>query len=151
MQGGGFKMRLVTSGIVILTLLFQGVAFSEYLTVQVPSANVRSGPGPTADLLWRVEKYHPLDIIEKKGDWYRFRDFEGDEGWIQKSLVINIPAVIIKKDKTNIRSGPDAKSDIVFTVEKGIPFKVVSRKGLWIEIEHADGDKGWINAPMVWP
>jgi SH3-like domain-containing protein len=151
MQGGRFKVRLVTRGIVILILLYHGMGFAEYLTVQVPSANVRSGPGPTADLLWRVEQNHPLDIVEKKGDWYRFRDFEGDEGWIHKSLLGNIPAVIIKKDKTNIRSGPDAKSDIVFTVEKGIPFKVLSRKGQWIEIEHADGDKGWINATLAWP
>lgn len=151
MQRGRFKMKMTMGSLVILIILLHGLGFAEYLTVQVPSANVRSGPGPTADLLWRVEKYHPLDIVEKKGDWYRFRDFEGDEGWIHKDLVSNAPAVIIKKDKTNIRSGPDMKADIVFTVEKGIPFKVVSRKGPWIEVEHADGDKGWINAPMVWP
>ncbi|MFH0730798.1 MAG: SH3 domain-containing protein [Pseudomonadota bacterium] len=151
MQRGRIKLKMITRSAVILIILFHGMGFAEYLTVQVPSANVRSGPGPTADLLWRVEQYHPLDIVEKKGDWYRFRDFEGDEGWIHKALMGNIPAVIIKKDKTNIRSGPDTKSDIVFTVEKGIPFKVVSKKGQWIEVEHADGDKGWINAPMVWP
>jgi SH3-like domain-containing protein len=151
MQGTRFRRRLVVSGMVILTIFFHAVGFAEYLTVQVPSANVRSGPAPTADLLWRVEKYHPLDIIEKKGDWYRFRDYEGDEGWIHKSLLGNDSGVIIKKDKTNIRSRPDAKSDVVFTVEKGVPFKVVSRKGQWLEVEHADGDRGWINAAVVWP
>lgn len=151
MQSGRYKMRLVTSGMAILIIFFHAVGFAEYLTVQVSSANVRSGPATTADLLWRVEKYHPLDIIETKGDWYRFRDFEGDEGWIHKSLMSNVSGVIIKKDKTNIRSRPDAKSDVVFTVEKGVPFKVVSRKGQWFEVEHADGDRGWINAAVVWP
>lgn len=151
MHSGRFMTRWVTIEIVLLMLFFQGMAFGEILTVQVPSANVRSGPGPVSDVLWRVEQYHPLEIVEKKGDWYRFRDFEGDEGWINKSLLGNIPAVIVKKDKTNIRSGPDLKSNIVFTVEKGIPFKVISKKGQWIEVVHADGDRGWITESMAWP
>lgn len=144
-------MRLVAIGMAIWIIFFHGMGFAEYLTVQVPSANVRSGPAPTADLLWRVEQHHPLNVMEKKGDWYRFRDFEEDEGWIHKSLVSNVAGVIIKKDKTHIRSAPDAKADIVFTVEKGVPFKVISKKGQWIEVEHADGDKGWVNSAGVWP
>jgi len=70
----------------------------------------------------------------------------------------------------NIRSGPDTKSDILwkvekyypifvkpgtkekilFTVEKGIPFKVLKSKGHWLNVEHADGDRGWIHDSLVW-
>lgn len=146
----GLICRLI-SGIFLLISLDIEMAFGEILTVQVPSAKVRSGPNPTSDVLWRVEQNHPIDIIEKKGEWYRFRDFEGDEGWINKSVLGLIPAVIIKKDKTNIYISPDAKSKVAFTVEKGIPFKVLSTKGQWIEIQHADGDKGWIMKSVAWP
>jgi SH3-like domain-containing protein len=100
--------------------------------------------------MWKVEQYFPLRIVNKSGDWYQFEDFEGDRGWIHKSLVSKIPAVITKNDTCNIRSGPGTSHGILFTVEKGIPFKVLKREGSWIHIEHSDGDQGWIHKALVW-
>ena len=125
-------------------------ALAERITIVANVANIRSGPGTEHDILWNVEKYHPLQVLETKGNWYRFRDFEGDEGWIHKSLTGKVQAVITAKDKCNIRSGPGTKFEILFTVEKGIPFKVISTKGAWLNIEHADGDKGWLHKSLVW-
>ncbi|MFC1886132.1 SH3 domain-containing protein, partial [Thermodesulfobacteriota bacterium] len=82
--------------------------------------------------------------------WYLFKDFEGDEGWIHSSLVRSIPSVITKKETCNIRSGPGVDYDMVLTVGKGIPFKVIEEKGRWIHILHADGDSGWIHNSLVW-
>ena len=98
----------------------------------------------------KVEKYHPIIVLKKSGNWYRFHDFEKDEGWIHQSIVSNISSVITKKKKCNVRSGPGTTYDILFTVENGVPFKVIERKGRWIHIHHADGDKGWIHESLVW-
>ena len=136
--------------IAFFSLVGATAAWAERLAVAVPIANIRSGPGAKYDLLWKVEKYHPLNIIKKNGQWYLFQDFEDDKGWIHSSLVKKIPAVISKKDNCNVRSGPGTGFDIVFTVEKGIPFKVLKRKGAWIHIQHSDGDKGWIHKQLVW-
>jgi len=35
-------------------------------------------------------------------------------------------------------------------VDSGVPFKVLTRKGNWIQVRHADGDKGWIHKSLVW-
>ena len=138
----------------ILLLMFiivsAEVAMAERLTVIAPIANIRSAPTTDSDVLWKVEKYHPIFVIHKSGAWYQFRDFENDRGWVHKSLIGKVPAVITKKDLCNIRSGPGTKEEIVFKVEKGIPFKVVKRKGHWIHVEHADGDGGWIHDSLVW-
>ena len=115
-----------------------------------PKANIRSGPGTNYTVLWEVEKYHPLVVIEKKGKWYKFRDFEGDQGWIYRPLVTRMKTVITIKDKCNVREGAGTKYKKLFTAEKGIPFKVLERKGKWIHIQHADGDKGWIHNSLVW-
>jgi SH3-like domain-containing protein len=136
--------------IMILLLLFSSLAWAERWAVSVSVANVRSGPGKHTDILWEVEKYYPLNVFKKSGQWYHFRDFEGDEGWIHKSLVNNVPTIITKKEKCNIRSGPGMGFSIAFTVEKGVPFKVITSQGHWIYIEHADGDKGWIFKSLVW-
>ena len=141
----------VQSGIFfLLIMLLAGAASAERLAVSAPVANIRSGPGTNHNVLWKVEKYFPLQVIEKAGQWYHFKDFEGDRGWVHQSLVSKISAVITKNDTCNIRSGPATSNKIIFTVEKGIPFRVLKREGSWIYIEHADGDKGWIHKSLVW-
>jgi len=131
-------------------MLLAATASAERLAVSAPVANIRSGPGTSHEVLWKVEKYFPIRIIEKSGEWYHFEDFEGDKGWVHQTLVKKIPAVVTKNDACNIRSGPGTNHEIKFTVEKGIPFKVLERKGSWIQIEHADGDEGWIHKSLVW-
>jgi len=89
-------------------------------------------------------------IIEKKKNWYKIKDFEGDMAWIHRSLLGKINGVITIKTKCNVRSKPDKKGKILFTVERGVPFKVLKRSGNWIRIEHADGEIGWIYNSLVW-
>ncbi|MDM8544182.1 SH3 domain-containing protein [Desulfococcaceae bacterium HSG9] len=147
------KIKIVVLNIAVfsvLSVLMAGVALAERMAVSVPKANVRLGPGEKYDIIWNIEKYHPLEIVKKTKKWYRFRDFEGDEGWIFKNLLDKTDTVITFKKKCNVRSGPGTKFKIAFTVAKGIPFKVLQRKGDWIQISHADGDQGWIFKSLVW-
>ncbi len=135
----------------ILLLMQAGVTLAaERVTVNVPTANIRSGAGTKYKILWKVEKYHPLQVIKKSGGWYYFKDFEGDKGWISGDVVRKFPSVIVIKNKCNVRSGPGTSSGILFTVERGVPFKKLKRKGDWIYVQHSDGDKGWIHKKLVW-
>ncbi len=134
----------------LLIVFNAGAAMAERLTVVASVANIRSGPGSKYDILWKVEKYYPIFVIGKKDPWYHFKDFEGDKGWIHQSLVGKMKSIITKKDLCNIRSGPGTGNKILFTVEKGIPFKVLKRKDRWLHIEHADKDQGWIHDSLVW-
>ena len=134
----------------VLLILPGFVVAQERLSVTAGIANIRSGPGTEYDVWWQVEQYHPSIIIEKKEDWYKIKDFENEEAWLHKSLLGKIETVISKKDMCNIRSKPDTKSQILFTVEIGVPFKVLERKENWIKIEHTDGDVGWIYKTLVW-
>jgi SH3-like domain-containing protein len=121
-------MKVKSIIILLLIVVFAGVANAERLTVSAPVANIRSGPGTSHNVLWKVEQYFPILVIEKSGEWYRFEDFEGDKGWVH----------------------PGTNHPVLFSVEKGIPFKVLKRENNWIHIEHADGDKGWIHKSLVW-
>ena len=143
-------MRLISFFTIIVILLTSGLAMAERLSVSSKIANIRSGPGTDHEILWKVENYHPITVLNKKGSWVNFRDFEGDEGWIHISLIHKKPTVITKKNKCNVRTGPGTNHDIVFTVEKGIPFLVIDRQKNWIQIKHADGDGGWIYKSLVW-
>jgi SH3-like domain-containing protein len=143
-------MKVLSITSFLLIMLLAGVASAERLAISAPVANIRSGPGTNHEVVWKVQKYFPIRVIEKSGEWYHFEDFEGDRGWVHQSLVGKISTVITNNDACNIRSGPGTNHTIILTVEKGIPFKVLERKGNWIHIEHADGDKGWIHKSLVW-
>lgn len=120
------------------------------LSVQKPTVHVRSGPGTQYPILWDAELNYPVQVLEEKDKWVRFRDFEGYEGWIYRSLLAKTETVVVKRGKVNVRSGPGTNHDVAFLVEKGVPFKVLTRKDDWIKIQHADGDQGWIKRDLVW-
>ena len=145
------EYRLFLSGVILIIMVLATTdVWAERMAVIGNTANVRSGPGTDHASVWQVEKYHPIDIVKVSGNWYQFKDFENDIGWLHKSLLKKISTVITKKDKCNIREGPGTSHPILFTVERGIPFKVEKRQNPWLRIQHADGDAGWIHQSLVW-
>ncbi|MFP4225617.1 MAG: SH3 domain-containing protein [Desulfobacterales bacterium] len=148
------KSQIKTIGwvLVFVLLLAMPAAAAERLAIGVSVANIRSGPGQDHDVLWKTEKYTPIEVLDRdqSGDWIYFQDYEGTKAWIHKNLVRDIDAVITKKGTCNIRSGPGKDHDLRFQAEKGVPFKVMRRKGDWIQIKHVDGDTGWIYKDLVW-
>jgi SH3-like domain-containing protein len=145
-------MKTIIPVLLTILLVFAGadLAAAERLSVNTDTANIRTGPDTNDAVIWQVEKYHPLTVIQKQGDWCLFEDFEGDRGWIHASLLSDVKTVIVTNDKCNVRSGPGTDNDIRFTVDRGVPFKVLNEKGDWIQVVHADGDQGWIHRSLVW-
>ncbi|PID73675.1 MAG: hypothetical protein CSB33_02720 [Desulfobacterales bacterium] len=141
---------LALAAAVLLSAVFVAAAAAERITVDVDMGNVRSGPGTSYEVIWRVERNHPLTVIKRSGDWYYFRDFEGDKGWIHRSIISSRPAVIVVKNSCNIRSGPGTNHDIAFIAERGVPFIRKATKGKWINVLHEDGESGWIHKSLVW-
>jgi SH3-like domain-containing protein len=144
--------RSIRFFVILAAILFfvGGAAASNRMAVKADTANIRAKPDLQSDTLWQVEKYYPLLILEKKESWYRFKDFEGDVGWIHDSLVDDTPTVIVKVDRANLRADAGTQYDLVFDAQKGTPFKVLEKKGRWIKVQHADGDVGWIFNALVW-
>ncbi|MCK5783534.1 MAG: SH3 domain-containing protein [Desulfobacterales bacterium] len=149
------KLKVLMFVTVFFFVLFSfSNGFAEKLAVNSSVANVRSGPGTSYEVMWQVEKYTPMLVVDKEetGKWYKIKDYEGDIGWISKDLLTKIDTVIAKPrdERCNIRSGPGTNNDVLFKAIKGVPFKVLERKGNWIHLQHVDGDKGWIHKNLVW-
>lgn len=148
-----FLRRVMRYPVIVLLLFFlcPGLTWAEErYAVTGKIANIRSGPGTNHEVLFQAEEYYPIIILEKSGNWYKIKDFEDDRGWIHKSLVGKIQSIITVKPKCNIRSGPGMKYPVKFICEKGVPFKVIDRKGNWIHIQHAEGYEGWMHKSLVW-
>lgn len=135
---------------VIFIGLIPGLAWAERMAVTSKTANIRTGPGTNYEVAWQVGRHHPIEVIKKQGEWYLFKDFEGDQGWIYSPLVSKVSTVVVRKDDCNVRSGPTTSSETLFKVDSGVPFKVKQRKDSWLNILHDDGDEGWIHKSLVW-
>lgn len=134
-----------------IVFVLTGAAFAERVCVSADSASSRRGPGEKYDIVWdKMDKNYPLEVLHKRGDWYYVKDYAGDTSWINRAFVKTWDTVITKKDRVNVRSGPGSENQAVFMVDSGVPFRVIRRNGEWLEVQHADGDTGWINERMVW-
>ena len=144
-------LKINLAVLTLLAICYAGSApAAERYAVVGKTANIRSGPGTKYEILCQAEEFYPLNMVEKKGNWFRVMDFENDEGWIHKSMVRKMSSVITTKPKCNIRSGPGMKHDIVFITKEGVPFKTLRRKGNWINVRHSAGHEGWIHKSLVW-
>ena len=50
-------------------------------------ANIRSAPSQESGIVFWVEKGYLFRVLDQKGDWYKVRDKDNSEGWVNAPLV----------------------------------------------------------------
>ncbi|MFQ5929606.1 MAG: SH3 domain-containing protein [Acidobacteriota bacterium] len=123
---------------------------AEIVRVKVKMANVRSGPGTQFEKVWVAPRNYPYRVLKRQGKWLKVRDFEGFEEWIYGPLTDLKPAAVVKVNRANVRKGPGTNHPILFTTDRGVPFVVLEKKGKWVKVRHADGERGWIFRKLLW-
>ena len=58
-------------------------------------------------------------------------------------------ALCIKHEKANLRTGPGTKYEKLWQVFQYMPFKLLSTKGNWKQLQDLDGDNYWVHAPLT--
>jgi SH3-like domain-containing protein len=137
------------------------------------SVNVRAAPLKGSDKLGVLGAGTPVRIGEAKGGWLRVW-YDGGTGWVYSSYLEGVAAssavsITVSGGNTNeaptsepnkvgqgevvqagsrlvVRDAPRSSASSVFRLERGERFKVVARKGNWIQIATATGEGGWIKA-----
>ena len=137
--------------IINFVIIFSSVAIAERMTVAASIANIRSGPGTKHDILWQVGKYHPIFVMKKSVNWFYFRDFEGDKGWIYETLISSKKTVIVDVETANMRSGSSTSDSIIATVKKGVVFEMLEMKGDWMKVSYKNEITGWMHNSLLWP
>jgi len=141
-----------------LLLLVSAPALAEkYASVNAKRANIRTCAGTQCAVKFYAWRYTPVIMIKanETKDWVLVKDFEGYQGWISADLLSPNGGMSAKID-LNVRKSPSANADIVCTVEKGYPFKYISKQGKWIQVKDEpvnakDGVcKGWVYNANLW-
>lgn len=133
-----------------LLLLLPGLASAEMLSVKGDKANFRKGPSVKNPVAYTADKYYPVKVLQKKDGWVQVVDYAGDKAWVLGKLLSKQKALVIKKEKANIRQKASTKSKVVFTASEGAAFKLIKVSGKWALVQHSDGDRGWIHRSLTW-
>ena len=131
-----------------LLALAPSVGAAEMASLSAKKANVRSEPGGA--VLWEAYRFTPFRVTARRGSWVEIEDFEGDAGWVHKSVLSKTPAVIVKTVKANLRDGAGAGSKVLWVLEKGYPLKLLKKQGAWCKVTDGDEATGWLHESTVW-
>jgi SH3-like domain-containing protein len=123
---------------------------AKMVSVNRPVVNMRSGPGEKSKVIWKLERGYPLQVIGKRSNWYRVRDFEGDVGWVYGPLTSRQPHVVVKKSGVNVRSGPGVGYQVLAKADRGVVFRTMKNIKGWVQVRHQTGVNGWVARHLVW-
>ena len=133
------------------------------LVVNTAYLNVRSGPGPSHDIITTVRGGTELAVLSIAPDlkWYEVNTSHGP-GWVHSGYTVgrgdfsgvkrhvdaltgSTPRVVVNTYRLNIRSGPGAGNSILAEVPGGTTLAVlgVSQDRKWFLVE-GDFGQGWL-------
>ncbi|MCP4337335.1 MAG: SH3 domain-containing protein [Desulfobulbaceae bacterium] len=158
------KSSIYLNVILFATLIFFTIFLSvfnatslnaEMLSVKGDKVHLRSGPGTGFSIQWEYSSGFPVEVIERKGDWLKVKDFENDTGWMHKSLLINKPQTIVKANRNkderiNIRNAPGSGNKVIGMAYYGVVFRILRHQTGWVEVQHESGLKGWVSSNLLW-
>ncbi len=149
-------MKKLAVAVLLIGLCMPAFA-QKYASINATKANIRKCAGTKCAVKWYAWKYTPVVMLQTNADkdWVEIKDFEGFTGWVSASLLSPNGGMSAKID-LNVRKGPGTSNEVVCTVEKGYPFKYISKKGSWIEVEDDPANPkqgkchGWVYNQNLW-
>lgn len=123
----------------------------ELVSVRNPSVNLRAGPGTESDVQWKLTQGYPLQVLESRGNWLRVRDFEGDEGWVARSVTSDARHHVVKASVLNLRAGPGTQHPVVAKAAYGDVLRTARRQGDWVQLQDPKGGGTvWAASELLW-
>lgn len=145
LQRGLFALTLGAA-----SLLPLGVSAQDMVSVRGEPVNMRAGPGTGSEVLWELGRGYPLQVLSRKGRWLQVRDYEGDRGWVARSLTQRVPHHVVKSRVANLRRGPGTGHRIIARLEYGEVLRTREKRADWVRVELVNGQTGWVTRRLLW-
>jgi SH3-like domain-containing protein len=131
-----------------------GLALPRFVSTKSAPVNIRQGPSKDHEVAWTFVKAGvPVEVTQEFDVWFRIRDSEGAEGWVQKTLLSGKRTALVapweKKGSTPLRDKPEDGGAVVAQVEPGVLVDLAECNGRWCRVA-VEGVKGWIAQGRVW-
>lgn len=134
----------------LLALCVASAQAQDMVSVQGSTVNMREAPSTNSAVLWELRRGYPLQVTQRQGNWLAVKDFEGDTGWVARSLTGRTPHHVVKSKVANMRSGPGTQHGVVGRLEYGELLRTVEKRGEWVRVEREQGGSGWVASRLLW-
>ncbi len=127
-----------------------GLDIPRYVSLKVSEANMRRGPSLEHKIDWVYKRKNlPIKIIGEFGHWRQVQDFEGQTGWMFKSLFSGKRYVIVIQEETLLRNKNNFKGLGKAVLKKNVIAKAKKCDLSWcfIEIKKL---RGWVLKSDIW-
>lgn len=124
----------------------------EFKSVAVSKAILYDAPSGAAKKTLLLSQDYPVEVIVNLGEWLKVRDAQGGISWVEAKQLSAKRTVIVTAANAEIRSGADAASSQLATVEKDVVLEIADAKltNGWLKVKHRDGITGFILISSVW-
>ena len=148
-MSGGFGIILgLLLSLISLSASAQPVCAKGYISLR----KTASASGPVS---WKVAKYMPFLMLEKKNGWAKLQDLEGEIHYAKltdlntkdRCVVVKVNVAVLRQKPSN--TAPPAE---LRTVDKYTPFLRIENENPseWLEVMDETGSKAFIHENYVW-
>lgn len=121
-----------------------------FVTLAADEVNLRTGPGIRYPIRLVIRKEGlPVEIIREFDVWRQVRDYEGDEGWVHKSMLSGRRAVMIRGQVQTLLKNREPAASPVVKLEPGVLGALEKCRGDWCQLKVASYS-GWLNRANIW-
>ncbi|WP_424927931.1 SH3 domain-containing protein [Amaricoccus tamworthensis] len=122
-----------------------------YVSIRGDRARARRGPSRDQKIDWEyVRQGLPLRITAEYDNWRRVEDFEGQGGWMHKSLLSNVRTGLVQGDGlVTVLDDPEDGAEILANAEPGAVLRLRECGPDWCEVS-AQGVEGWLRREALW-
>ncbi|MBX7230897.1 MAG: hypothetical protein K1X29_02325 [Bdellovibrionales bacterium] len=103
---------------------------------------------------WVVGRYMPLVEVERKKNWIKTLDLDGETHWVRSSdVTTRLRCVVVRVQSSLLRKGPGQNYPLaeIQKVNKYMAFKRNEAEPEdWYQVEDESGGQYWILAHHVW-
>jgi len=124
----------------------------EFKSVAVSKAILYDAPSTSAKKILLLSQNYPVEVIVNLGEWLKVRDAQGSISWVEAKQLSSKRTVMVSAANAEIRSGADAASTLLATLEKDVVLEIDAAKLVngWLKVKHRDGITGFILISSVW-
>ena len=122
----------------------------EFLSIKGNTVNIRAKPTTSSEIAWELIQGYPVQVIDRKDDWIKVKDFEGMLGWVHQPLTMTEPHFLIKAETVNLRAGPGTNNGVITKLSKYDIVKTLEKRDSWAKVQTSDGQEGWMLESLGW-
>jgi SH3-like domain-containing protein len=130
-----------------------GLPLPRFVSIKSPRVNIRVGPSVDHNIAWTfVQAGVPVEVTQEYDIWFRIRDSEGQEGWVQKTMLSGTRTAYVapwlKTGNVAMHARTDSAAAMAM-LEPHVLVTVLDCDGKACRI-NAHGYKGYVDQDKLW-